>query len=271
MTGHNPPKLSVQFPGTGAADHDWKNIGSPGVRGSTSTLLDGKLLIDAGVTAFENLERAGIAPSQISALLITHTHIDHFDPAAIGKIIAARNNTCAPLDIYVSPQGAERLREKLPELKFNTYPLRSTVKVRIGNFTVTALPSNHLLENWDEETFWFLIETPAGNMLYALDGAWMTPVAAAMTKPFFLDWIVWDGTMEKAGNWRSFEHSDLDMISMQINALISRGNVSEKTLHIITHMAATLWPSQEESRKIIAAKGYFMAHDGLKLELVKAV
>ncbi|MBQ4337619.1 MAG: hypothetical protein IJC34_10545, partial [Lentisphaeria bacterium] len=65
---------SLHFIGTGAADHDWKNIGAPGVRGSACTLLNGHILLDAGVTAAVNLGRFGAEPDAITDLLITHTH-----------------------------------------------------------------------------------------------------------------------------------------------------------------------------------------------------
>ena len=42
--------FEVLFCGTGAADHDWEHYGRRGVRGSCSTLLDGRVLVDCGAT-----------------------------------------------------------------------------------------------------------------------------------------------------------------------------------------------------------------------------
>ena len=77
--------MKIIFGGTGAADWDWSLPLSPEVRGSTCTLLDGKIMIDAGKTAWENLQKCNIDPAEIAHLLITHTHMDHFDPEAIKK------------------------------------------------------------------------------------------------------------------------------------------------------------------------------------------
>ena len=88
--------VSLQIIGSGAADHDWANIGQDGVRGSACTLLNGHILLDAGVTAAVNLNRFGVAPDVLTDLLVTHTHIDHFDPRAIGKILAAPGVSCPP-------------------------------------------------------------------------------------------------------------------------------------------------------------------------------
>ena len=45
-----------------------------------------RLLIDAGLSrkeTFERLVRIGISPQSLTAILITHEHSDHLDPAAI--------------------------------------------------------------------------------------------------------------------------------------------------------------------------------------------
>ena len=153
--------LCIQFLGTGASDHEWKKIGSPGVRGSASTLINGKILIDAGHTVCSNLSRFNIAPSQLSDLVITHTHKDHFMPREIGKIIASRAPDAPALRIWCSPEGVSMLKKELPDLRFETHALKSGDIFKIKKLRFTTLPSNHLIiTRSKEETFWYLIETP---------------------------------------------------------------------------------------------------------------
>ena len=71
--------LPIRFLGTGAADHHWRKIGQPGVRGSCSTLLDHTVLFDCGATGMANLQRFGIDPATLRALVFTHSHGDHFN------------------------------------------------------------------------------------------------------------------------------------------------------------------------------------------------
>ena len=258
--------FTIQTLGTGAADFDWSRIGEEGVRGSSSTLLNGSVLIDAGISAWENLERFAISPSQLTDLVFTHTHSDHFFPPAIAKIVTARCDV-PPLRIWVSPEGAEILSKELQALPNELHPIKWGDVFECGELRFTTLPSNHLVENIWEQTFWYLVETPHGNLLYALDGAWMRCQAAYLIGKKKLSWIVWDATMENAGDWRSFEHSDLTMLEMEIRAMRVRGTVDDSTLHIISHLARTLWPDQETSRQHAEARGFLMAYDGMKLEL----
>ncbi len=260
--------VSLHIIGSGAADHDWKNIGKPGVRGSACTLLNGHILLDAGVTAAFNLSRFGVDPDDLTDLLVTHTHIDHFDPQAIGKILAARSADVPPLRVRCSAEGAAILQEcGLAGKGCEVFPVRPGDDFEIDGTRVTVLPSNHLIqERPAEETQWFLFRMAQGNLLYALDGAWITTRAAEMLREVQLDWAVWDSTVYRPADWRSFEHNDLAMVEMIVNALRTRGTVTAKTVHILTHFARTLWPDEAATRQLVEEKhGRIMAYDGMIL------
>ena len=139
--------VSLHIIGSGAADHDWENIGQPGVRGSACSLLNGHILLDAGVTSAYNLNRFGVNPDDLTDLLVTHTHIDHFDPQAIGKILAARSAEVPPLRIHCSPEGAAMLQEcGLAGKVCDVSPTRPGDEFEIAGIKVTVLPSNHLIK-----------------------------------------------------------------------------------------------------------------------------
>ncbi len=256
--------LRLLFLGTGAADYDWSRYGEPGMRGCTSTLLDGCVLLDAGITVWKSLARWRVNPAALTDLVVTHTHDDHFGPLAVREIVSARDVAGAPLRIWTTPEGCDLLRSELPSARCDLHALSWGDSFMAGaDLKFTALPSNHLIhERLREETFWYLVESPRGNLLYALDGAWMTPRAAHLLYRRPLDAIVWDGTMEKTGDLRAFEHSDLTMLELQIAVLKARGTVHDGTRHIITHLARTLWPEEAEARRRAAARGFLMASDG---------
>lgn len=88
--------MHLKLLGTGAADYDWACFGEPGVRGSTSSLLNGHVLIDCGTTGTGNLKRFGIPCSAVDALLVTHSHSDHFAPERIPRVTSARSGCRRP-------------------------------------------------------------------------------------------------------------------------------------------------------------------------------
>ncbi len=258
--------LFVRTLGTGASDHDWARLGQPGVRGSAGTLVDGHILIDCGTTGSANLERAGVSPGAVTDLLITHSHGDHFSAAEIRKVIGLRGKALPPLAVWADPRCLAALERQSPG-PFAGHALAPGAAAEIGRCRVTALPANHLVAE-PERALHYLFETPCGNLLYALDGAWMLKQARQLIGKRRLDMIIWDATMSKAGDYRIFEHNDLDMIGLMMASLRTTGAADDKTVCVLDHMARTLWPADlREAEKLAAARGWVLASDGMALEL----
>ena len=98
--------MKIQFLGTGAADWDWNSPLASGVRGSTCTLLDDKIMIDAGKTALTNIHKCNIDPAEITHILFTHTHMDHFDPQEVRQIAMAPGTIFPPAPaLFISTSG----------------------------------------------------------------------------------------------------------------------------------------------------------------------
>ncbi|MFA7185763.1 MAG: MBL fold metallo-hydrolase, partial [Victivallales bacterium] len=220
------------------------------------------ILIDCGVTGIANLSRFGISPDTLTDLIITHSHRDHFVPAVIAEIIASRT-TETPLNIRAAPEAIALLSEKFAG-KFTPYSLLPGDRFTIGNLNFTALPANHQVENSTEQALNYLIETPYGNILYALDGAWMLKKARMLIGDKKLRMIFWDATMAEPGNWRIFEHNDPAMISLMMTALEKEGTVNGETIVVLDHLARTLWPENPETA---AVHNWLLAFDGMELEL----
>lgn len=86
--------MRVTLLGTGAADgwpNPWCGCAScrwarvePGrVRTHTAALLDGTVLVDCGPDVARQADRAGPGLAGVRAVLLTHAHWDHADPAAL--------------------------------------------------------------------------------------------------------------------------------------------------------------------------------------------
>lgn len=252
--------MHLKLLGTGAADYDWTRFGEPGVRGSTSSLLNGHILIDCGATGLGNLKRFGIPYSAVDALLVTHSHGDHFAPGRIAELAAGRER---PLDVFASPEALALLPESGAIAR---HPLCAGDQFTLGDIAATVLPANHPTEIPGETAFHFSFETPAGNLLYALDGAWMLKAAVWQIRHIRFDWIVLDCTMADAGDWRIFEHTDVEMAAHMVKSLRTLGIADGETRIVLDHLARTLWPETEAGRREkIAGTGFELAFDGMEL------
>ena len=248
--------------GTGAADHDWSRFGEPGVRGSTSSLLNGHILIDCGATGLRNLQRNGIDFGAIDTLLVTHSHSDHFQPDQIAEL-ARTPGRPKPFRVYAAPEALAQL----PDAGFDKRELAPGLRFPSGECNVTALPANHLTDIPGEQAYHFLFESAAGTLLYALDGAGLTKPERLLIDGIKFDWIVIDCTMAEEGDWRIFEHNDRTVVRHLLATFRNRGMIDETTRVVLDHLARTLWP---EDAKTVQAKadeiGAEAAFDGMTLE-----
>jgi phosphoribosyl 1,2-cyclic phosphate phosphodiesterase len=256
--------LFIKTLGTGASDHDWARLGEPGVRGSASTLIDGHILIDCGTTGCANLKRADVAPGAVTDLIITHSHGDHFSVVEIGQVIEKRGKDLPPLAVWADPRCLAAL-ERENTGPFTKHVVAPGASFAVGRCHVTALPANHLVAE-PERALHYLFETPCGNLLYALDGAWMLKPARQLIGKRRLDMIIWDATMSKTGDYRVFEHNDLSMIGLMMESLRTTGAADDKTVCVLDHVARTLWPADlREAEKLAAERGWVLAADGMTL------
>ncbi len=255
--------MRLTFLGTGAADWDWRNM-PPNTRGSTATLIGKSCLIDAGPTVMRSLAAAGVKPSQIAHVIITHSHSDHLQPAAIAAIAEARRGK---LTVWASSQALATL-EGIPCV---CHDIEAGLTFKCGRLTFTALPANHQTLHFDEEPLNYFIESGGQTLLYALDGAWMLAKARnLLTKALGgrkLDTVIWDATCGPTLNdWRFAEHNDLAMIDAMRKSMLGAGLVSPATRHVFDHLARTLWPEEPAARAALAARyGGTLAEDGGRL------
>lgn len=253
--------MKLFFLGTGAADWDWTHF-TEETRGSTSTLVNRHLLIDAGTSARQNFQRAGISPECIHDILITHSHSDHFSPESICSLAA---ESCKKPHLYASAQALQQI----PDGLYSKHPLSIGEKLRIGTCEITVLRANHALKDPSEPAFHFLFDTPGKRMLYALDGAWMCSDACRMLAGRVIDLIVWDATCGNTfDDWRFADHNDLAMIRSMQNSMQKLGIIAPGTIHLFDHIARSLWPEQKQERFQLAEQfSGMLAFDGMELSL----
>ena len=245
--------MELLFLGTGAADYDWSHYGDAATLGSTAALLEKHILLDCGPTVRRALDRYGVNPDAVTAVVNTHSHGDHFAPEVIRAVAGSRR-----IDFYGTPQACEQVKDFC-----RPRPLRTGDAFTVGNCHFLTLPANHAVEDLNEETFNFLISCNGATLLYALDTAWMTTKARRLLGKTRLDGVVWDGTMSRPGNWRIFEHSDPEMFRSIRKVLTDAGNIHDATKIWFSHRARTLWPEDPAEREAVAAReNVRLAHDG---------
>ena len=261
--------FTVLFLGTGAAD--WpreyeataESAARGEVRGFSAMLLGGRVLVDCGPTTFDAMLTHGVDPATVSDLLITHTHGDHLDAAALERLPVAHRGP-EPLRVWAERGAVARI----PDLGGVDLRAIDVGDVwRVGGFEVTALAANHVVGD-PERPLHYLLKAQGRSLLYATDGAWLLKETWLRLREEKLDAIVWDATNgETQGDWRIFEHNSIDMIRTMMETLRREVVVTPGARVLLTHMARTLCAPHEEMVRSLEPEGLVPAYDGMRLEL----
>lgn len=252
--------MKLTFLGTGAAD--WiKPLKDGEFRRYTSTLINHDLLIDATFSIMDMLPPW----AEIEHILITHSHRDHFELAAMEAISRARiNQGKTPISLHIETGWASDITSPL----LHVQPFSPFTPFTIGQYTVLPLPANHRTERANETPVHFLISQGDHRLLYATDGAWMllpsvqalgnTPLSALI-----IDATIGDGHI---GDYRIFEHNSLPMVRIMVDTLRHTWRLPEGAPVYLTHMARTLHPPHKELEASLAPP-LVAAYDGLSITL----
>ena len=263
------PGIQVRFLGTGGAD--WRGPAANGeLRRHASILADGKVLFDYTASAADMIP-AGLHPEVI---FYTHSHDDHYDPAAALELGLQR--------IYVGATWIERAKEDFRKAsEKNGKPVPEILPVSLGQpieergLTVTALPANHASNFVEEETLIYLIEKDSTRLLYATDTGGLTARAAGYAgigqfsrSRKFLTGIIMEATMtlDYRPDFRMFSHSSVAMVrdTVQVLAQNRRYIPVEGQPVWLTHLAKSYHTSQAELEQATPAPLKY-AYDGLEV------
>ena len=131
---------------------------------------DTRLLVDAGISCRRitaSLQSQGIAPGDLSGILITHTHTDH-----IAGLQTLLKRTDCP--ILAAPRVCRELEYRLAGIRDRLEPLPLCRPWELGDVTVTAVPVSHDAPG----ACGFRLDTPDGGVGILTDTGYVTDEAA---------------------------------------------------------------------------------------------
>ena len=286
--------IRVRFLGSGAAS--WKPAWAkknPHMRRQSSVLIENKVLIDFTMCSFDHLPK----DCRPEALFQTHSHGDHYNPAAAVKVGVKRmyvQETWAAAAKAEVAAAAEKLGLPAPEV----IGLPFGKSVEVCGLKVMGVPANHstsrLTDGVLERTSLYLVEKGPSRLLYATDTGGIPGDAARMIG---IDAHVRDENFSKnpafVGNpyvnpprpitafimeatngdldddFRIFVHSSVQTVARTVSGMVKTGRfvppAGQKAY--ITHLGIKYrgWPSEKIEKEI--PDSLRAAHDGLEVVL----
>lgn len=256
--------MKITFLGTCAYDYSPRLNGDLSdkfdldARRSSSMLIDGTILVDCGTHTVNSLDIAKIPYSQITDIVITHLHCDHFEPENIAMIAKDRH---APLRIWVREDA--RL-DDIPNTEIRRMRLYEANEMPCGA-RVTGMLANHDASAYPQH---LLIEKDGKKIFYGCDGAWLLNQTYYHLNNKRLELAVLDCTMgDYDGDYRVGEHNSIPMLRVMLPSLKTVGIIDGHTKVYFSHLAPSLHAPHEKTAEIAHTIGAFVAHDGLEIEI----
>lgn len=249
--------MKIRMLGTGYGRCEVKRAVSKDFRGRGGVIIDDKILIDAPRDLKDTADGLGFkdAFTDICDVFISHSHEGHFS-AAMVDFIARRHR----VRVYATAEVLVQLTDNPNIVRCELSPFAS---VKVGGYTVCALPSNHSTENLSEACLNFLFLGDK-NFLYALDGAGIHSRAWSVLREVVLDAVIFECALEaKAPGAMELYHNGIHTLAHLKELMQNEGVASEKTKFIVAHIPTDKRRSIHDELSPIASRaGLILSYDG---------
>ncbi len=220
---------------------------------------DTNFLIDCGATALIALEKAGLEPSEIDTILISHLHGDHFAGLVWwllhAKFIAKRTH---PLILAGPPGLRQRLQtatdafypgaiEKVSDLNVAFHVLEAEHTSQLGQLNVRPVDVTHPT---DAPSFALRIETGDKTIAFSGDTEWTDALITVSERAdlFLCECSTYDMVVPSHLNWMTLHDKLPQMSAKRI---------------VLTHMSDDVFARRTELRE----HGVEVAEDGMVLDI----
>ena len=250
--------MEIRFLGTCACDYspklktEFKDKFDADARRSSCVLINKGILVDCGEHTLDSMRIAGVKKEDITDIVITHLHDDHFNEKNIESIAAS---CVRKLRLWVRDDAV------LPEMN-GVEIMRMQRKVAYelseGVF-VTGLIANH-----DETTFpqHLYFEREGKSFFYGCDGAWLVYDTFTWLYRKKITLFVFDGTCgDYSGDFRMAEHNSIPMIRLMLPSLKTVDAITDDTLIFISHIAPSLHKTHKETTELLKNDKINVAYD----------
>jgi adenosylcobinamide kinase / adenosylcobinamide-phosphate guanylyltransferase len=228
------------------------------IRGHTSTLIDGVLLIDSGPDVPRTAVRLGVPLDRVRYLLVTHNHHDHAGGAAL--LTRRWAGADGPLQVIGPPSALAAMSQWLPpgDPGVEFLPIAAGDVVTLGPYTVRALAADHDSDG----AVIYDIATPQHRLLHAADtGPGFSIPPAARYDVLLLDNTWGDRPVPGATG-----HHSLGSFAATIATLRRATAIDDGSRIVAIHLGHGN-PSPSTLRARLAAMGAELLPDGAVIRL----
>lgn len=246
--------------------------GGKNIRLRSGALINDCILMDLTPDIYAQKLRYGLNLLELKAIVITHSHTDHFAGAELTK--RSSPDYCAagpsvPLPVYGNESVCQVGRDSLnfefhrtEDASIQFHPVHGFQSFAVHDLEFTAIPARH---DDREECLVYLIRQGGHAMLYANDTGLPAEESLDFLRGIPLDILSLDCTFG-ANPAATPTHMGLPENLLLVDALKRRGNITDRTQIIATHFSHNCGAIHEELSHTFEKHGITAAYDGMEAE-----
>lgn len=254
------------FLGTGAADaayypkENQRFSLDKQIKRNSSVLINKSILIDVAPESFFFAnEVLKLDLSQVSDILLTHSHTDHFDLHSLEGFVRNSKNK---INFYCHESAIPFIQSFEIIQYLNLYPLKSFESIEILDVQIKSLEANHEIVETQEVPLHYVLWNENKKIFYGCDGGWFLARTWTELMGMNLDLVVMDATVgNNISDFRIASHNTFPMLQMLIPAMKKNYVIKENAKVVLSHFALSLYDGSEDYGDMICA------FDGMKINI----
>ena len=250
-----------------------KKAGGRNLRTRSQAIMNDDLLIDLPADTFAHALDNRLDLSACRYLLVTHSHLDHFQPQDLFMRFegcyshALTEETMTMIgskDVLNVWKRYQELYKEDPVKSVDTQAIGLYETMKFGRYTITALPANHMPS---EEAHVYAIDDGTAKILYLHDTGILEDgvFEHLSTMGFRADFVSFDCTFVTLPG--SGGHLGLDTCIQTRDALAGKGIIDKSTILCINHFSHNGGPIYDELVPIAEKDGFLTAYDGMEINI----
>ena len=243
-----------------------RRVGGPQVRGRSAVLIDDDLLIDLGPDIISAANRLNLYLGNLSVVLVTHRHTDHWLPSNLSwREPSFASTPVAPLTVY---GPADALHDLEPYLErataLSARPVTAGERWQAGTYQCAAEPATH--GEGQIEALLYVVSDGVHCVFYCTDTASLSEKAWDVLRPWGpLDLILLDETsgLRSGGSG----HHGFERFLETRARFLQEGLMDSRTRLVAHHFSHNGGLTHTDLQQRFRPYDVLVAYDGLTLTL----
>lgn len=247
--------------------------GGKNIRTRSQFYVDDDLMIDFGDDTFYHSLNENIGLSKMKYLLITHSHIDHYNPtifryrggyfaSALCEDILNVYSTPAVKEIYDQMERGRPEDAVAEKINFNT--MTEFLSFSTDKYIIHPVLATHMK---NEKCYMYVVEKDGKRVLFGTDSGYFPDETFEYLKGMHLDLVFLDCTFGLHSYGIDSNHMGFSENLLVKERFNENGTADDSTIFVSHHFAHSCNSTHEELCEVMEQHGFLVSYDGMLFKL----